>query len=129
VPYHKIVTVVVVVVVVVALSSDEYDILPSVESTTNRNPVILIDHKLAVEAWAARLMFCTAVNGLRQWQRTPVFNTEGNSADAYCGSPQIYIFITVLQHSVNTVCCMHAFILLLDRTTSGYSSVYVTEQS
>jgi len=60
------------------LSSDEYDIIPSVESTTNRNPVILVDHKLAVEAWAARLMFCTAVNGLRRWQQTPVFNSEGN---------------------------------------------------
>jgi len=60
------------------LSSDEYDILPSVESTTNRNPVILVDHKLAVESWAAQLMFCTAVNGLRQWQKIPVFNNEGN---------------------------------------------------
>jgi len=60
------------------LHSDEYDILPFVESTTNRNPVILVDHKLAVEAWAAQLMFCTAVSGLQQWQRTPVFNNEGN---------------------------------------------------
>ena len=60
------------------LSSDEYDVLPFVESTTNRNPVILVDHKLAVEAWAAQLMFCTAVSGLRQWQKMPVFNTDGN---------------------------------------------------
>jgi len=62
------------------LSRDEYDVLPSVESTTNRNPVILVEHKLAVEAWAAQLMFCTAINGLQQWQKTPVFNTEGNYA-------------------------------------------------
>jgi len=60
------------------LNSDEYDILPSIESTTNRNPVILVDHKLAVEAWAAQLMFCTAISGLQQWQKTPVFNTEGD---------------------------------------------------
>jgi hypothetical protein len=48
--------------------SNEYDILPQLESTTNRNPVFVVEHKLAIEAWAAHIMLCTAVGQLSQLQ-------------------------------------------------------------
>lgn len=92
------------VIYILLLCSDEYDILPSVESTTNRNPVVLIDHKLAVEAWAARLMFCTAVSSFRQWQKTPVFNADGKCS-FFCYDYSLYLVCLWYQKLCSTLHC------------------------
>ena len=50
------------------MSSDEYDILPVKDSTTNRNPIYVVDHKLAIESWAAKLMLTAASTLLRRFK-------------------------------------------------------------
>lgn len=47
---------------------DEYDFLPVLEPTHNRNPVLVIDHKLGLELWAAKLVFHYAYVKVMAWR-------------------------------------------------------------
>ena len=36
---------------------DEFDFLPLLEPKQNRSPVVLVDHKLALELWCVKILF------------------------------------------------------------------------
>jgi len=40
------------------------------ESAINRNPVFVVENKMAIEAWAARILLSTASHQLMEFQTT-----------------------------------------------------------
>ena len=44
-------------VLLILFFSDEYDFLPIIEPAVNKNPFVVVDHKLGIQAWAVKILF------------------------------------------------------------------------
>ena len=58
-------------------------------NVSNRNPVILVDHKLGIEAWAVKVVYMHAYSRLMQLKR------NGNSNNAAMGSLSRIVLLIV----------------------------------
>ena len=47
---------------------DEFDFLPVTEPKQNRSPVVLVEHKLALELWSVKILFQYAYHTLLAWR-------------------------------------------------------------